>query len=80
MSVKTFAEKFKCPWLISYDDVGEIRRLYRGHCSRRISLLHSARTVHIGSEIMFFKSSLRIPRLSIPNARKAAQKTSLEGD
>jgi len=80
VSVKTFADQFKCPWLISYDDVGEIRRLYRGHRSRRISLLHSARTVHIGSEIMFFNGSLRIPRISIPHARKAAQKTSLEGD
>lgn len=61
--VKQFAERLSCPWLISYDDVKEIRKLYRGHPSRRITLLHSAREVHVGRELMFFCRDLRIPRL-----------------
>lgn len=65
-AVKQLAEGLTSPWLISYDDVAEIRRLYDGHRSRRLTLLHSARTVHVGREVMFFSDSLKIPRLSIP--------------
>ena len=66
--VRAFAETLECPWLISYDDVAEIRALFHGYPSRQISLLHSARSVHIGREVMFFSPSLRIPRLGIPRA------------
>lgn len=79
VSVKRYAEKLKCPWLISYDDVGEIRRLYRGHCCRQISLLHSARTVHVGREVMFFSKDLRIPRLAVPNADNSGERVMREG-
>ena len=50
-----------CPWIVSYDDVPEIRRLYRSQRCRRVRLLHTARTTRLGKEIMFFSGRLRIP-------------------
>ena len=35
--------KFRCNWVVSYDDVPEIRKLYTTQRSRRITLLHTAR-------------------------------------
>jgi DNA adenine methylase len=49
-------------WVVSYDDVPEIRSLYRGVASRRITLMHSARDPRIGNEVMFFSEALRVPR------------------
>lgn len=66
--VQTIVRKLSYPWLISYDDVTDIRRLYRGLPYRRITLLHTARSTHVGREIMFFSQKLRIPRLSTPCA------------
>lgn len=54
----------KCPWIVSYDDVSAIRKLYRSQKSRRVRLLHTARTTRLGKEIMFFSERLRIPPAS----------------
>jgi DNA adenine methylase len=54
--------KLKSPWVVSYDDVPEIRDLYRGTRSRRLSLLHTARSARAGFEVLFFGPGLRIPR------------------
>jgi len=53
--------KLRCPWVVSYDDVPQIRKLYRTHRSRRVRLLHTARSVRQGNEVMFFSPQLRIP-------------------
>jgi DNA adenine methylase len=50
------------PWIVSYDDVPEIRHLYSGVRSRSIRLLHTARSARPGREILFFAPSLRVPR------------------
>lgn len=65
-AVRDCVMKFHCPWVVSYDDVPEIRGLYRGRRSRRINLLHTARTARQGKEIIFFSPSLRIPRSDLP--------------
>jgi DNA adenine methylase len=49
-------------WIVSYDDVSPIRRLYKGHPYRRFTLLHTARSTHPGRELMFFSRSIKIPR------------------
>jgi DNA adenine methylase len=49
------------PWIISYDDVAEIRRLYNDFRSRGLRLLHTARSARDGREVLFFSPSLRIP-------------------
>jgi DNA adenine methylase len=54
----------KSPWIVSYDDVPEIRKLYKNVKSRRIQLLHTARSARNGNEIIFFSSGLRIPSIT----------------
>lgn len=61
--VRDTVEKQKCPWIVSYDDTPAIRRLYRGHTSRRVRLLHTARSARLGREVMFFSSGLKIPSI-----------------
>jgi DNA adenine methylase len=51
----------RCPWVVSYDDVPPIRRLYRGYSARRVQLLHTARTAHQGNEIIYFSPLLNVP-------------------
>jgi DNA adenine methylase len=63
-AIYAFVQGFPCPWMISYDDVPEVRSLYRGIASRRISLLHSARTTHLGREVMFFREDVKIPNVT----------------
>ena len=53
----------KVPWVVSYDDVHEIRLLYQGVKSRRYELLHTARALRPGKEVLFFSPKLRIPIL-----------------
>lgn len=53
--------KFSCKWVLSYDDVPEIRRLYRGIRRTPITLLHTARTARTGKETIFFSPALAIP-------------------
>lgn len=51
------------PWIVSYDDVPQIRRLYRPMRCRQLRLLHTARSARDGAEVLFFADCLRIPRL-----------------
>ena len=66
-SVKAAVQSLSCPWIVSYDDVKEIRVLYKGVRNRKISLLHTARSSHVGKEVVFFSDALRIPRLKAPH-------------
>jgi DNA adenine methylase len=59
--VKEIVLRFRCKWVVSYDNVPEIRELYCGQRSRRVNLLHTARTAREGNEIMFFSPELSIP-------------------
>ncbi len=55
------------PWIVSYGDEPEIRRLYRG-CPRRVySLDYSAQARYAGREVMFFSDRLKIPRVADPS-------------
>lgn len=52
-------------WIVSYDDVPEIRALYKGQRRRRFSLAYTATRRYEGGEIMFFSDGLKIP-VNIP--------------
>ncbi len=57
------------PWIVSYDNVPEIRNLYRGYPSQELPILYSLANKGFGSEIMFFSSSqLSVESSSIPIA------------
>ena len=60
-TVSEFVLGMKSPWIVSYDDVTKIRELYKNVRSRRIHLIHTARSARKGEEILFFAPGLRIP-------------------
>ncbi len=55
---KTVSEKIKCikdiHWIVSYDNVQEIKDLYTGYDSKEYSFKHTAHRAKIGREILFF--------------------------
>ena len=53
-------------WVISYDDVQPIRRLYSTFPSRRYSVPYSAAEVRSGAEVMFYSRELKPPRIADP--------------
>ncbi len=55
------------PWLVSYDDVREVRALYRQHRYRRYRLAYTARVRHEGAEIIFFSDQLMLPKVQNPS-------------
>jgi len=60
--VQKAVSRLNAPWIVSYDDVSEIRDLYRGASSRRFELLHTARSLRTGKEVLFFSQELKIPK------------------
>ncbi len=59
-------EALRRPWLVSYDDVPQIRTLYRPYRCRRYGLTYTAHNRHRGAEVMFFSDDLAIPRTVQP--------------
>lgn len=57
----------KVPWVISYDAVPEITRLYEPYTKIRYQLRHSAYQTHRGSEIMIFSNNLKVPKIADPS-------------
>jgi len=55
------------PWIVSYDNVPATRRLYRPRRLRSYTLSYSASNRDLGSEIMVFSPTLRIPRSGLPS-------------
>ncbi len=53
-------------WIVSYDDVEQIRSFYRQAPSLTYSINYSARNPTRGREIMFFSAKLRIPAVIEP--------------
>ena len=51
----------QCPWIVTYDDVLEIRDIYRGVPFRAFSLNYSLANNGIGREVMFFSSARQMP-------------------
>jgi DNA adenine methylase len=56
----------KYKWLVSYDDVPEIRKLYEENKKFEYSLNYSAVNAKTGKEIMFFHKELSIPKVINP--------------
>ena len=53
--------QLRSPWIVSYDDASETRKLYKDVASRRLRLLHTAREVRKGEEVLYFSPVLRVP-------------------
>lgn len=52
----------KQKWIVSYDDVKEIRSIYKGYRNVRYNLKYSSGEKRTGSEIMFFSNNILKPR------------------
>lgn len=50
------------PWVLSYDNVPEIAKLYSQRNSLTYDLRYSANVAKTGKEIMFFSDKLRVPK------------------
>jgi DNA adenine methylase len=57
----TIINKVKCHWIVSYDNVDDICKMYELQRPRRFSLTYTAATPRKGSEIIFFSDELIIP-------------------
>jgi len=53
--------RFRRPWIVSYDNVEEIRTMYRYAHSFTYGLRYTAQTRYTGSEVMFFSERLTPP-------------------
>lgn len=53
-------------WIISYDNVSEIKPLYRGFKKIEYSFFHTAHKPKDGREVLFFDKSLIIPKIQNP--------------
>lgn len=51
----------KAQWIVSYDNVPQIRDIYNGYLSKTFSLSYSLANKGYGTEIMFFKDAVLCP-------------------
>lgn len=70
--IATKVAKIKQPWLVSYDNVPQIKNLYSAYRSLVFGLKYSAQARYEGSEIMFFSNGMKIPNEIIPSRAAAA--------
>jgi DNA adenine methylase len=66
MIAKLIAKKIKRKWIVSYDNVKEVRELYNEFRRMTYQLSYSAANRYKGSEVMFFSDSLTIPSIKNP--------------
>ena len=62
-------------WIVSYDDVQEIRNYYSERRNHTCSIYHTAKSAHLGNEVLFFSDNLTHwdkVVMEIPNSRKCA--------
>ena len=53
-------------WIVSYDNVKQVRDLYAGCERMKYRIGYSARSSRQGAEVMFFSDSLKVPHLVGP--------------
>jgi len=53
-------------WIVSYDNVKEIKDIYKHHRKIEYSFFHTANMAKMGQEILFFSNNLLIPKVADP--------------
>lgn len=64
--------KIKVPWIVSYDHVPEITKMYQGCRAITYGINYSAQDRYKGAEVMFFSKKLTIPDVKNPTNVRAA--------
>jgi len=62
VEIATLLNGYNQPWLVSYDNVPEIRALYKGYRHRKYQLQYTARDRYQGAEVVFFSHNLALPK------------------
>jgi len=68
--IADLVSKIDQPWVVSYDNVDPISKLYGKYHSIEYKLSYSARNRYAGSEIIFFSKKLTIPPVEDPSRVK----------
>lgn len=55
------SQRFRRPWVVSYDNVQEIREMYAYARSFSYGLNYTAQRRYVGAEVMFFSDRLAVP-------------------
>lgn len=71
LKISTAIKTLKSPWVVSYDSVTEIMKMYPNFRNMKYQLGYSASKVAMGSEVMFFSPDLKLPAVDSPAAVKA---------
>lgn len=63
---------FFTPWIVSYDNVSQIRQMYALSRSLDYGLHYTAQKRYVGSEVMFFSRGLAVPSAKLPSVQATA--------
>lgn len=63
---------FNRPWMVSYDNVNEIKQMYGLSRSLSYGLSYTAQRRYVGSEVMFFSKGMRVPSNELPSVQRPA--------
>jgi len=66
LTVSKLVSDIRQKWIVSYDDVPEVRKMYQQYRNMPYKLSYSVAKRYKGSEIMFFSDSLTIPAVENP--------------
>lgn len=61
--IASFVQSSQANWMVSYDDVPQVRALYRGLRGVELELAYTARDRYRGSEVIFMSESLVVPNV-----------------
>lgn len=64
--VSRVIKALKSRWLLTYDNVEEIRDIYRGESSCEYGISYTVQEKYIGKEILFYSSSVNMPEMELP--------------
>lgn len=54
----------KCPWVVTYDDVPEIRQLYRSRRQYNFGINYSLQEKRVGTELLVASKGLKVPEVA----------------
>jgi len=69
---KLVQENIKRPWIVSYDNTKEIQEIYKKSRQCVYSLNYSAQKTYQGSEVMFYRDGLILPKPNNPGLKVAS--------
>lgn len=58
---KLIRQNVKCDWIITYDDVPEIEKIYKNYDTKKFDLNYSVSAKRVASEIIIFKNKDMVP-------------------